>query len=141
MRGLCPRAPGIYRFRARMAPHWGGVAAPVIPAAESALEFHPWRALSSAQVIAIITPGIWSIQGICAQALTTGLRTALYSHSDWYKIPVRPRNWLTSRMTRLWVLPSAIQRMPRRPGRIAGADPSQLRRNPSPSPVRVSVTD
>ena len=90
MRGLCPRAPGIYRFRARMAPHWGGVAAPVIPAAESALEFHPWRALSSAQVIAIITPGIWSIQGICAQALTTGLRTALYSHSDWYKIPVRP---------------------------------------------------
>ena len=91
MRGLCPRTPGIYRFRARMAPHWGGVAAPVIPAAESALEFHPWRALSSAQVIAIITPGIWSTQGICAQALTTGLRTALYSHSDWYKIPVRPQ--------------------------------------------------
>src|SRR5260370_32546445 len=51
------------------------------------------------------------------------------------------RNWLTSRIMRLWVLPSAIQSTPHRPGRIAGADPSQLRRNRSPSPVRVSATD
>jgi len=28
---------------------------PSIPAAESALGFHPWRALSSAQVLAIVT--------------------------------------------------------------------------------------
>src|SRR5215467_3593837 len=54
---------------------------------------------------------------------------------------VPARNWLTSRITRLQVVPSAIQSMPHRPGRIPGADPSQLRRNRSPSPFRVSATD
>jgi hypothetical protein len=43
--------PGFAAFSARMAARWGGDAAPAIPAAESALGFHPWRALSSAQVI------------------------------------------------------------------------------------------
>ena len=50
-RGLCPCDPGIYRFPARMAKRTrGGSTAPVIPATESALEFHPWSALSSAQL-------------------------------------------------------------------------------------------
>jgi hypothetical protein len=50
--GSAPATPG---FNA-VAPEWllaygAAVAAPVIPAAESTLEFHPWRALSSAQVL------------------------------------------------------------------------------------------
>ena len=48
--------PGFSALPARMDAGRGGVAAPTIPAAESALGFHPWRALSSAQVIAIVTP-------------------------------------------------------------------------------------
>ena len=51
--GSAPATPG---FNA-VAPEWlfsyygAAVAAPVIPAAESTLGFHPWRALSSAQVL------------------------------------------------------------------------------------------
>ena len=70
MRGLCPRAPGIYRFPARMASPAGAALPPQpLRPAESALGFHPWRALSSAQVTAIIAPA-WVIQGICARTLT-----------------------------------------------------------------------
>ena len=57
MRGRGPRAPRIYRFRARMAVSVrGGFAALAIPAAESALGSLPSVALSSAQVIAILNP-------------------------------------------------------------------------------------
>ena len=56
MRGLCPRAPRIYRFRARMAAVWGGFRRPAIPAPESALRLRPRRAVSSAQVTAILNP-------------------------------------------------------------------------------------
>ena len=50
--GSAPATPG---FNA-VAPEWlisygAAVAAPVIPAAESTLGFHPWRVLSSAQVV------------------------------------------------------------------------------------------
>ena len=50
--GAAPATPG---FNA-VAPEWlvsygAATAAPVIPAAESTLGFHPWRALSSAQVV------------------------------------------------------------------------------------------
>jgi hypothetical protein len=50
--GSAPATPG---FNA-VAPEWlfyygAATAAPVIPAAESTLGFHPWRALSSAQVV------------------------------------------------------------------------------------------
>jgi hypothetical protein len=51
--GSAPATPG---FNA-VAPEWlfsyygAAVAAPVIPAAESTLGFHPWRALPSAQVL------------------------------------------------------------------------------------------
>ena len=50
--GSAPATPG---FNA-VAPEWlfyygAATAAPAIPAAESTLGFHPWRALSSAQVL------------------------------------------------------------------------------------------
>jgi len=57
MRGLRPRAPRIYRFRARMARGAGRLcAALAIPASESALRSLPSVAVSSAQVIAILNP-------------------------------------------------------------------------------------
>ena len=63
-RGLRPCDPGIYRFRARMATRTrGGSTAPVIPATESALEFHPWRALSSTQLCSE-----WSNNNLAANA-------------------------------------------------------------------------
>ena len=58
MRGLCPRAPRIYRFRARMAVRLARRLSPprAIPAAGSALRSLPSVAVSSAQVIAILNP-------------------------------------------------------------------------------------
>jgi hypothetical protein len=56
MRGLGPRAPRIYRFRARMARGAGRLAALAIPASESALRSLPSVAVSSAQVTAILNP-------------------------------------------------------------------------------------
>ena len=53
-RGLCPRTPGIYRFRARIALESGEqreIAPLAIPATEAALESHPCVALSSVQSV------------------------------------------------------------------------------------------
>ena len=52
MRGLCPRAPRIYRFRARIDAARAARGRPVIPAPESVLESLPSVALSPAQVTA-----------------------------------------------------------------------------------------
>jgi hypothetical protein len=50
-RGLRPCDPGIYRFLARMVERCrSGVAAPAIPAPESALRSHPCVAVPSARV-------------------------------------------------------------------------------------------
>jgi hypothetical protein len=51
--GLCPQTPGILRFRARILGRESEIRARPrgIPATESALGFHPWRALSSVQLV------------------------------------------------------------------------------------------
>ena len=72
MRGPCPRAPGIFRFTARKAAKLGGWAAPAIPAAESALGFHPWRSLSLAQVIAFYTRPLESAANLHSAIDTSG---------------------------------------------------------------------
>ena len=72
--GLCPHAPGIYRFPARMAERRGGWRRPAIPAAGSALRSHPCVAVSSAQVRPVYSapqrPGRYN----CKKACQTGYR-------------------------------------------------------------------
>ena len=73
LRGLCPRAPGIYRFRARMAQKPGGRLGrrPAIPASGSALGSHPCGALSSAQVFVSICPVIPAAENPLSLAVRT----------------------------------------------------------------------
>ena len=61
-------APATQGFNA-VAPEWltyygAAIAAPVIPATESTLGFHPWRALSSAQL-----SSEWSNRNLAGNAL------------------------------------------------------------------------
>ena len=53
MRGRCPRAPGIQRFRARMAAERGGLRRPRHSGPWTALRSHPCGAVSSAQVLPV----------------------------------------------------------------------------------------
>ena len=58
MRGLCPRAPGIYRFPARMAAGRGGLRRP---------PFRPWiGALVASPRCRILRPGLASISPLQA---------------------------------------------------------------------------
>jgi hypothetical protein len=68
MRGLCPRAPGIYRF----GPEWhqrleGDRKSPCLSSACPALGSHPCVALSSGQVPISIRPPTSSWKSICRE--------------------------------------------------------------------------
>ena len=84
--GTALALPGFMAFSARMVAERSGVAAPTIPAAESALGSHPWVAVSSAQVITIVTPVLE-----LAANLPLGLDTGpflLHRCTSFYKVGV-----------------------------------------------------